>query len=82
MRRDCPICDKKNLAKLSNNLADIHKSSREERHFYLAQATSSGDDKVSDYKTMQNQKRTRTEYFDDEISTSLHDYSNDAFEGT
>ena len=29
-RRNCPICNKKNLAKLSNHLADIHQLSEEE----------------------------------------------------
>ena len=35
-RRDCPICSKKNLAKLSNHLADIHQLSGKERQHYLS----------------------------------------------
>ena len=39
-RRDCPICSKKNLAKLSNHLADIHQLSGKERQHYLSKARS------------------------------------------
>ena len=42
-RRDCPICSKKNLAKLSNHLADIHRLSGEERQHYLSKAKSLTD---------------------------------------
>ena len=65
-RRDCPICSKKNLAKLSNHLADIHQLSGEERH-YLSKARSLSDQRESE--EMLNQKRVRSES-DDEMSTA------------
>ena len=34
-RRDCPLCGKENLVKLSNHLADMHHLTREERRQYL-----------------------------------------------
>jgi hypothetical protein len=37
-RKDCPICGKKILLKLSNHLADFHQLSCEEREQYLTQA--------------------------------------------
>ena len=37
-RKDCPICGKKSLLKLSNHLADFHQLSCEEREQYLTQA--------------------------------------------
>ena len=42
-RRDCLICSKKNLAKLSNHLADIHQLSGKERQHYLSKARSLSD---------------------------------------
>ena len=38
-RKDCPICGKRNLVKLSNHLADIHQLSAEERKYYLSEAS-------------------------------------------
>ena len=38
MRKDCPICGKQGLLKLSNNLADFHQLSSKERQSYLMQA--------------------------------------------
>ena len=38
-RKVCPICEKKDLLKLSNQLADVHKLSSEERQSYLIRAT-------------------------------------------
>ena len=37
-RKDCPICGKKSLLKLSNHLADSHQLSCEAREQYLIQA--------------------------------------------
>ena len=37
-RKDCPICGKKSLLKLSNHLSDFHQLSCEEREQYLTQA--------------------------------------------
>ena len=37
-RKDCPICEKKSLLKLSNHLADFHQLSCEAREQYLIQA--------------------------------------------
>ena len=34
-RKDCPVCGKENLAKLSNHLADMHNLSKEKRKQYL-----------------------------------------------
>lgn len=41
-RKDCPICGKKGLVKLSNHLADVHKllSKERQRHFTRAKSTS------------------------------------------
>ena len=64
-RRDCPICSKKNLAKLSNHLADIHQLSGEERQHYLSKARSLSDQRESE--EMLNQKRMWSES-DDEMS--------------
>ena len=65
-RRDCPICSKKNLAKLSNHLADIHQLSGKERQHYLSKARSLSDQRESE--EMSNRKRKRSES-DDEMST-------------
>ena len=66
-RRDCPICSKKNLAKLSNYLADIHQLSGEERQHYLSKARSLSDQRESE--EMLNRKRMRSKS-DDEMSTA------------
>ena len=66
-RRDCPICSKKNLAKLSNHLADIHQLSGEERQHYLFKARSLSDQRESE--EMLNRKRMRSET-DDKMSTA------------
>ena len=66
-RRDCPICSKKNLAKLSNYSADIHQLSGEERQHYLSKARSLSDQRESE--EMLNRKRMRSES-DDEMSTA------------
>ena len=66
-RRDCPICSKKNLAKLSNHLADIHQLSGKERQHYLSKARSLSDQRES--KEMPNRKRMRSES-GDEMSTA------------
>ena len=65
-RRDCPICSK-NLAKLSNHLADIHQLSGKERQHYLSKARSLSDQRESE--EMSNRKRMRSES-DDEMSTA------------
>ena len=66
-RRDCPICSKKNLAKLSNHLADIHQLSGKERQHYLSKARSLSDQRESE--EMSNRKRMRSES-NDEMSTA------------
>ena len=66
-RRDCPICNKKNLAKLSNHLADIHQLSGAERQHYLSKAKSLSDQRESE--EMLNRKRMRNES-DEETSTA------------
>ena len=66
-RRDCPICSKKNLAKLSNHLADIHQLSGKERQHYLSKARSLSDQRESE--EMSNRKIMRSES-DDEMSTA------------
>ena len=66
-RRDCPICSKKNLAKLSNHLADIHQLSGKERQHYLSKARSLSDQRESE--EMLNRKRMRSKS-DDEMSTA------------
>lgn len=38
-RRNCPLCDTENLAKLSNHLSDMHQLNREERQQYLTRWT-------------------------------------------
>ena len=69
-RRDCPICSKKNLAKLSNHLADIHQQlSGEERQHYLSKAKSLSDQREFESEEMLNRKRVRSES-DDEMSTA------------
>ena len=40
-RKDCPICGKKSLLKLSNHLANFHQLSPRERQPVLIRATSS-----------------------------------------
>ena len=65
-RKDCPICGKRNLVKLSNYLADIHQLSAVERKYYLSGAKYLSDpEKPED---MSSQKRMRSES-DDETST-------------
>ncbi len=66
-RTDCPICGKRNLAKLSNHLADIRQFSGEKRQYYLSKARSLGDQRESE--EMSSQKRIRNE-LDDEMSTA------------
>ena len=66
-RRDCPICSKKNLAKLSNHLADIHQLSGEERQHYLFKARSLSDQRESE--EMLNRKRMRSE---SDLKCQLH----------
>ena len=66
-RRVCPICIKKNLAKLSNHLADIHQLSGKERQHYLSKARSLSDQRESE--EMLNRKRMRSKS-DDEMSTA------------
>ncbi len=66
-RRDCPTCGKRNLAKLSNHLADIHQLSGKERQYYLSKARSLGDQRESE--EMSSRKRIRNES-DDEMSTA------------
>ena len=69
-RKDCPICGKRNLVKLSNHLADIHQLSGEERKYYL-----SGPKYLSDPEKpedVSSQKRMRSDWNDD-MSSVAHD---------
>ena len=66
-RKDCPICGKRNLIKLSNHLADIHQLSAVERKYYLSRA--SDPEKLGD---MSSQKRMRSDSEDD-MSTVARD---------
>ena len=63
MRKDCPICVKRNLVKLANHLADIHQISAVKKKDYL-----SGAKYPAKPEDMSSQKRMRNE-FDDEILT-------------
>ena len=38
LRKDCPLCGKQGLLKLSNHLADYHHLSKKDRQQYLRQA--------------------------------------------
>ena len=66
-RKDCPICGKRNLVKLSNHLADIHQLSAVERKYYLSGA--SNPEKPGD---MSSRKRIRGDS-DDDMSTVARD---------
>ena len=66
-RKDCPICGKRNLVKLSNHLADIHQLSAVERKYYLSGA--SDPEKPGD---MSSRKRIRSDS-DDDMSTVARD---------
>ena len=69
-RKDCPICGKRNLVKLSNHLADIHQLSAEERKYYLSGAKYLSDpEKPED---MSSRKRMRSDSEDD-MSTVARD---------
>ena len=62
-RKDCPICGKRNLVKLSNHLADIHQLSAVERKYYLSGAKYLSDpEKPGD---MSSRKRMRSDSEDD-----------------
>ena len=66
-RKDCPICGKRNLVKLSNHLADIHQLSAIERKYYLSGA--SDPEKPGD---MSSRKRMPSDSEDD-MSTVARD---------
>ena len=66
-RKDCPICGKRNLVKLSNHLADVHQLSAVERKYYLSGA--SDPEKPGD---MSSRKRIRSDS-DDDMSTVARD---------
>ena len=66
-RKDCLICGKRNLVKLSNHLADIIQLSAVERKYYLSRA--SDPEKPGD---MLSQKRMRSDSEDD-MSTVARD---------
>ena len=70
-RKDCPICGKRNLVKLSNHLADIHQLSAVERKYYLSGA--SDPEKPED---MSSQKRMLGD-LDDDISAVARDEESD-----
>ena len=69
-RKDCPICGKRNLVKLSNHLADIHQLSAVERKYYL-----SGTKYLSDPEkpeNMSSRKRMRSD-LDGDMSSIARD---------
>jgi hypothetical protein len=68
-RKDCLLCGKKNLCKLSNHLADIHHLSSEERRIYLSDAKSFCADK-EDYSIMHRSKRATMNNYDEGVSSS------------
>ena len=69
-RKDCPICGKRNLVKLSNHLADIYQLSAVERKYYLSGAKYLSDpEKPGD---MSSRKRLRSDSEDD-MSTVARD---------
>ena len=69
-RKDCPICGKRNLVKLSNHLADIHPLSGETRRYYRCKVKPLGDQNLSG--DMSSRKRMR-DYWDGGMSTVSHD---------
>ena len=69
-RKDCRICGKRNLLKLSNHLADIHQLLAVERKYYLSGAKYLSDlEKPGD---MSSRKRIRNDSEDD-MSTVARD---------
>ena len=70
-RKDCPICGKRNLAKLSNHLADIHQLSGETRRYYLTNAKSLGNQ--SESEEMSSRKRMRNESDEETLAVSNKD---------
>ena len=66
-RKDCPICGKRNLVKLSNHLADVHQLSAVERKYYLSGASDA--EKPGD---MSSRKRMRCD-LEDDMSTVARD---------
>ena len=66
-RKDCPICGKRNLVKLSNHLADIHQLSAVERKYHL-----SGASDPEKPEGMSSRKRMRSDLADD-MSTVARD---------
>ena len=70
-RKDCPICGKRNLVKLSNHLADIHQLSGETRRYYLSNAKSLGNQ--SESEEMSSRKRMRNESDEETLTVSNED---------
>ena len=70
-RKDCPICGKRNLAKLSNHLADIYQISGETRRYYLSNAKSIGNQ--SESEEMSSRKRMRNESDEETLTVSNED---------
>ena len=68
--KDCPICGKRNLVKLSNNMADIHQLSGETRRYYRCKVKPLGDQNLSE--NMTSRKRMRDDW-DDGMSTVSKD---------
>ena len=46
-RRDCPICDAKNLVRLANHLDSVHHLSGEEKTKYLKATSSSTEESLT-----------------------------------
>ncbi len=69
-RKDCPLCGKKSLCKLSNHLADTHQLSSEERRVYLKSSCADEED----HDNMPRSKRPRIDNFDE--GTTSSDYHN------
>ena len=47
LRKDCPLCWKQGLLKLSNRLADYHHLSTKDRQYYIRQAKILPLDRIS-----------------------------------
>ena len=72
-RKDCPICGKRNLVKLSNHLADIHQLSAEERKYYLSGASDPVARDEGPEEEMSCPKRMRNESDDETLTVSNKD---------
>ena len=78
-RKDCPICGKRNLVKLSNHLADTHQLSGETRRYYLSKVKPLGDQNLSE--DMSSRKRMRDDWNDGMLTVSHDEESEEEVSG-